>query len=676
MNRTLLALPALMLACVLSADAQQGPRPDTLAPVELPGLTVTVLRTPVVLTRAPFAVSVNEGPELRRGRPGLALDETLRAIPGVQVDNRYNFALGERISIRGFGARSQFGVRGVKVLVDGIPATFPDGQTSLSHVDLGLIQRTEVIRGPAAALYGNTAGGVIQLTTQDPSDRPIAEEAEIVSGSDGLMRLRSTTSGRSGATSYLFGLSRLDYSGYREFSDARNSHLTAKLGWAGERDTVQLVATGVDYNAKNPGSLSQTLLDADRSQAYSGNKKFQTGEEGRQGQLGVTWRRSTGPVGWEMTGYGIARKVENPIPSTIIALRRKVAGARLVAHASPIAPLALSAGAEVGFQRDDRQNYGNVGGERSALALDQNEQVDDLALFAQAAAEPTSRLTLLGALRYDRFRFGVDDQLITSDNPDDSGRRTMDAISPSAGASFAFVDAFHLYGNVATSFETPTTTELANRPSGAGGFNPDLDPVRTLSFEAGAKGSGNAISYQLAVYRARVLDALVPFEVPQAPDRQFFRNAGEAIHRGVEAGLTLLPLPGVRLQSSYTYTDARFRGGDLDNRLVPGISPHRAELATVYDAPRGWFAAVETRYVSKIVVNDANTFRSPAYFLADLRAGLTRLRVGQIIAEPTVGLDNVFDTRYNASVVINAFGGRYYEPGPGRSVHFGLAVRL
>lgn len=675
MKPLVVALAALVSA-VPAAAQQKVTRPDTLAPVQLPGFTVTVLRTPVALTRAPFAVSVNQGPELRRGQPGLALDETLRAIPGVQVDNRYNFALGERISIRGFGARSQFGVRGVKVLVDGIPATFPDGQTSLSHVDLGLMERAEVIRGPAASLYGNTAGGVIQLETRDAPDRPVSQEAEVVSGSDGLLRLRSTTAGRSGATSWLVGLSRLDYSGFREFSDASNSHLTAKLGWEGERDTVRIVATGVDYDAKNPGSLSQALLDADRSQAFTNNKNFRTGESGRQGQVGVTWRRTDGPLGWEVTGYGIARKVNNPIPNTIIALRRRVGGGRAMVHLSPADALTLSAGAELGFQRDDRQNYVNTGGERDGVTLDQYELVNDVALFGQAAVEPTDRLTLLGALRYDRFHFGVDDRLVSADDPDDSGRRTMDAVSPSAGASFLVSNALSLYGNVATAFETPTTTELANRPSGAGGFNPDLQPERTLSFEAGVKGSGHAASYQLALYRARVHDALVPFEVPEAEGRQFFRNAGQAVHRGVEAGATVLALPFLRLQGAYTYTDARFRTGDLDGKLVPGISPHRAELTTTYDARRGWFGAVDARYASKITVNDANTATSPAYFVADLRAGLTELRLGRVVAEPTAGIDNLFDRKYNSSVTVNAFGGRYYEPGPGRSFHLGLAVRL
>jgi iron complex outermembrane receptor protein len=676
MKRSIAALPALLLACALPASAQQTPRPDSVAPVMLPGVTVTVLRTPLALTRAPFAVSVHEGAELRRGRPGLALDQALRAIPGVQVDNRYNFALGERISIRGFGARSQFGVRGIRVMVDGIPATFPDGQTSLSHLDLGLLQRAEVIRGPAAALYGNTAGGVIQLESRDAASRPLAQEAEMVTGSDGLLRLRSTTSGRSGATSYLLGLSRLEYSGYREFSDARNSHLTARFGWAGSRDTLSLVATGVDYDADNPGSLSQALLDADRSQAYANNKLQRTGEEGRQGQVGLTWRRSSGPIGWEVTGYGIGRKVENPIPNSIIALRRQVAGGRAVARTSFDPRLTFSAGAELAFQRDDRQNYGNDQGARGGLTLDQNERVDDFALFAQAAADPTDRLTLLAALRYDRFAFGVDDHLVSAGNPDDSGNRTMDAVSPSAGASFAVSEVLHLYGNVATAFETPTTTELANRPSGAGGFNPELKPERTLSFEAGAKGSGPVAAYQVAVYRARVDDALVPFEVPEAAGRQFFRNAGQAVHRGAEAGVTLLPLPQVKLEGAYTYTDARFRGGELHDKLVPGISPHRAELTALYDASRGWFAAVETRYASRITVDDANAFRSPAYFLADLRAGLTDVRLGRITAEPTAGIENLFDARYNTSVVINAFGGRYFEPGPGRAFHLGLAVRI
>lgn len=677
----LLALASLLQAP--SARAQQTAS-DTLNPVPVAPVTVTVLRTPFSLSEVPFAVAVNGEEQIQRAQPGLGLDEALRGIPGVQVDNRFNYALGERISIRGFGARAQFGVRGIKVFVDGIPATFPDGQTALNHVDLSLLSRAEVIRGPASAIYGNTAGGVIQLETEAPPEARLGQEVGVLGGSDGLLRVHSTTGGRTGAASYLFHASRLAYDGYRDFSSTENLRVNGRVGLTRGRNDLRVLFSIVDYDAQNPGSLSETLLKADRSQAFTRNREQQTGEEGRQGQIGTTFRRQMNAGEMELTGYWLTRSIDNPIPNTIIDLDRRAAGVRALfrSRALPVLGLQGTIGAETDLQRDDRLNFANQRGERGALTLDQREGVNNAGLFAQLSATPLARLNLLGGIRYDWFRFRADDRLITATNPDDSGSRTLDAISPSLGASFTVLDGLNVYANVATSFETPTTTELANRPSGAGGFNPDLEPQRAVSTEAGAKGEfGGWIAYQLSAYRADIEDALIPFEVPQAPGRQFFRNAGSTVHQGVELAATVAPLSGVTLQGTYTRTDARFRDYTVRNRSfadnqVPGIAPHRAEITLSYEQPRLWFATLQGRYASRTPVDDANTTHSPSYTVTDLRTGLQGVSIGRLRVAPFLGVTNLFDEEYNTSVVINAFGQRFFEPGPGRSFYTGLTVRF
>jgi iron complex outermembrane receptor protein len=657
---------------------------DTLRALPLDTVAVRVLGTAVSPLRAPFPVAVVGAEEIRLGRPALAAGEALRAIPGVQVDNRYNYALGERISVRGFGARSAFGVRGVRVLVDGVPATLPDGQTDLGHVDPSALERAEVIRGPASALHGNASGGVIRFTTRPPPQAPLATEHRALAGAHGLRRLESSAGGRAGRMAYRAYGAHLRFGGYREHQRADRLVGGASLAWEGARDRLRLGVTAVRWDAQNPGSLSDSLLRADRSAAFANNVRQRTGEEGTQSQAGLTWERTTGAGTLEVTGYAVARSLENPIPNAIIDLRRRVGGAR-AALSGGAGRLRFSGGAEAAAQHDDRRNHANRQGERGALTLDQRERVASASAFAQATATPADRVEVTGALRYDRFRFSVRDRLITADDPDDSGVRTMARWSPALGASVAVAPGVRVYANVAPAFETPTTTELANRPDGAGGFNPELQPQHTTSFEAGAKARLAGWAWlEAAAYTARVDDALIPFEVPGAAGRVFFRNAGEARHRGVEAAAVLSPRPGWSARAAYTWTDARFiryavNGSDLAGNRVPGVAPHRFELSLLAAPERGPFAGLDLRRVGRTPVADADAerrFDSPAYTLVELRGGWEGMRAGAARLAPFAGVANLFDRDHDTAVTVNAFGRRYYEPGPGRSFYAGLRLDL
>lgn len=674
-----------LIASAASPAWSQALEGDTTDVITLQPVLVNVLRTPFPLTAAPFAVAVNTEAEIQLARPGLGLEEALGGIPGVQVDDRYNFALGDRISIRGFGARTQFGVRGVKVLVDGIPATLPDGQTNLNHVDFGFLRRAEVIRGPASSLWGNAAGGVVHFETQLPPAVPISQEFGFAAGSDGLLRLHSTTGGQSGGARYLLNVARLQYEGFRDFQDAENLQLNASVGANAAGGELRLTGSFVDYDANNPGSLNMQLLEADRTQASPNNLRFQTGESGRQGQLGAFWTREFGANALELSLYGITREIENPIPFTIIDLERSAGGVR-ASYSMPFGAPAWAANAVIGvegdIQKDDRKNFRNDNGAVSDLRLDQAEQVLGGSIFSQLSAEPIPGLTAMAGIRYDATRFEAEDRFISATNPDDSGERTMDAVSPSIGLSYEFAEPFSLYGNVATSFETPTTTELTNRPGGAGGFNPELEPQRAVSFEIGAKGLlTDFATYQLSVYRTNVSDALIPFEIPENPGRSYFRNAGSAVHEGFEAGLTVVPMAGFRTNLAYTYIDATFDDYTVGTtsfagNKIPGVSPHRLDASLNYTAPFGWYAGLDARYSDEIPVNDVNTAVSPSYVVVDLRTGLDRVRLGSLALEPFIGITNLLDEEYNTSVTVNAFGSRFFEPGPGRALYAGAQVRM
>ncbi|HSU95932.1 MAG TPA: TonB-dependent receptor [Gemmatimonadaceae bacterium] len=647
----------------------------------LPAVHVTVLRTPFDVTRAPLDVASVGARDIAVARPGFSVDEALGQVAGIQVDNRLNFAIGERLSVRGIGVRSQFGTRGVRVLVDDIPATLADGQSALNNIDMGSLGLAEAIRGPASALYGNASAGVISFRTLPPPPVAFAPNARVMSGSDGLARFQLGVGGMKGRGSYVVNADRLDYAGYRAYSHARNAHVNAVGTWDWDRVSLKLVGNGVQYSAENPGSLSDSLLNIDRRQAYSNNLKQRTGERGRQNQLGASMRAQLGLGELRLSAYGLTRSINNPIPTSIIGIHRAAGGVRAayaVTEGNTDRNVTAMIGGESDLQRDDRRNWANRAGVAGALTLDQRERVTSTSPFLQLSAT-AGKLTFLGGVRYDQFRFEAQDHLINANNPDDSGVRTMTSTSPTLGVTYAVMPLLSLYANVSNGFQTPTTTELANRPSGAGGFNPTLRPEHTHSHEAGIKGRAGSMSYDLAAYDMRIDDELIPFEVASAAGRQFYRNAGTARHRGIDASATALLGSSMQLHGTYSFTDARYVSYDVasgtgttsyaSNR-VPGVAPNLASLSLDVGNPDARFVSVEERYRSNILVNDANTASAPASVVTNLRGSI---RVGA--ASLFGGVGNLFDEVYDTSVSINAFGGRYFDPAAGRTFYVGVDLR-
>lgn len=657
----------------------------TLAPV-----VVSVLRSPVPLDRLPFAASVIAGPDLAEGTAGLFIEEALHALPGVRVQNRYNASVGERISIRGFGARSQFGVRGIKILVDGIPATLPDGQTTLDHLDVGSLGRVEVLRGPAAALYGNGAGGVILFRSAAPYQGGYRQEATVVAGSDGLLRLQATGSGTAGTIGFRASVGRSVFDGFRDnvsgsgedpYSRAGRTTLNAALTTPAGGGTLTLQLSGLNLDALNPGSLPAELFDEGSNQAWGFNVARKTRKDVRQGQAGVSWSGPLGGLDGVFSAYGVRRELDNPIPTRVIDLKRNGGGVRAAvgrAWGGGSRPGRVDFGVEGEFQGDDRRNYANQAGEAGDLQVDQQESVRALAVFGQLRLPLGSRLEAMGALRVDRFNFEADDRLVAAGNPDDSGDRAMGGISPSFGLHLDLGD-HGVFASVARSFETPTTTELANQPDRAGGFNPGLEPQQGWTVEGGIRGSlGRRAVYDAAAFNTTLTNQLVPFEVPAAPGRRFYRNAGRSQVRGFEISTRTELSSLLTARLAYGYVDARFDEftvGDnsFDGNRIPGLAPHRLEGA-LRIGDEVWFGELRLEARGEVPANDANDSSADGFSLVELRFGATGVRAGNLRLSPFAAVTNVTGVRYASSVVVNAFGGRYFEPGPDRGGYVGLSL--
>jgi iron complex outermembrane recepter protein len=672
--------------------------PDTLRvdPIPVRGVVVNILRSPIRVDRAPFAVSAIQEEILRRGRSASSIEEALHGLPGVQVQNRFNDAVGEQISIRGFGARSGFGVRGIHVVVDGIPATLPDGQSSLDHLDLGSLGRVEALRGPGAALYGNAAGGVLTFESRAPSDARLRQEVRLVQGDHGMNRLQSTTSGTLGAQRYLVSLSRYDWDGFRTrvggaqdevYGTTRREQVNATFISPLLGGELRLVANHLELAAQNPGSLNRTDLELWDRRAFPGNVNQGTRKDVTQGQAGVSWKGPVGARELELATFGIVRDLSNPIPSAVVAVDRRAGGVRAILRtrqSSPVGSLWWAAGFESSLQVDDRLNFTNSGGTRGSLTRDQRERVLGGAIFIQALLPINEVVDVMTGLRYDRIGFSVTDRMPGSpDDPAGTGSRTLDSASPSFGIHAAFSRAIGAWINLSTAFETPTTTELANRPDGAGGFNPELEPQVGITGELGARGLvGELAAWELAFFHTVLYNELVPFEVENDPGRRYFRNSGRSVRDGVEGTLQVTPSPWFQARLTFSTNRARFRSytvGDTDysGNRVPGLAPYRGE-GILRLGPGSWFAELRGEAMAAIPANDANDpeAEAPSRQLLDVRVGANEVNLLGLRLSPFAGVTNVFDTTYTSSVSVNAFGGRFYEPGPGRSVYLGASLAV
>ena len=709
-----LALTAVAVVARLPSLAAQQPQPadsarrDSAA-VVLPEMTVDVTRVPEPLRLVPAAVSVLDSNAVRRGRPTLGLSESLNELPGVYVANRYNFSLDERLTIRGFGARSNFGIRGVQVLLDGVPQTAPDGQSQMTNVDLDDVDRIEVLRGAASALYGNSSGGVVSLSTVAAGSAPFGVQGRVTGGSYGFLKANVLATGVAGPMAGTLSLSHTNWDGFRQHSASRFTTLALGGDWTLQGGTS--IAARLRYTdqpqAENPGALTYAEYEANRDSAAAANILRGADKAVRQGQASVTLLHvMPGGDEYQATVYGLARDLQNPLAApppqgpgpdvgTYVTLERGIGGLRLTgltAFGAPTLGLRLHYGLDLQGMRDQRTNSRSVGGEKDTLIQDQVEKVTAVGPFVQANWIATPRVTVLAGLRYDWLTFDVIDDFF-GDGVDNSGQRAMQSPSGLLGVSYDAGPAFVPYFNVASSFETPTTTELANAPGLTGGFNPDLGPQTAVTWELGARGQWRTIRYSVAGFLIGIQDAVTQYT--EVGGRAYFTNAGKVNNDGLEARVDWTPMAALRLFGSYTYSHFRFgeyrvtRGAvvdTLDGNTVPAVPESFIRLglrATVFGSG---YVDLDQSFSTRVYADDQNTLlvngwgSQVAGMPGGVGGGVTNLVagwsgvLGQVRVAPFGGVSNLFDRSYVGSVTVNGVAGRVYEPAPRRTFYVGAEV--
>jgi len=673
-NRTLsLGLSSLLgwLGCASSwAEAQE-------VVAEAAPLLITTPRTSSRWLSAPTAVSVVQAQQ-RPAEQGLALDHLLAPVPGAFAQNRYNLAQGLRPALRGFGARGNFGVRGLRVLVDGVPLTMPDGQTELDGLDLGLVERMEVLRGPASVLYGNAAGGVLAIETREPPAVPYARlEAGI--GGLGYEQVRAEIGGGLEQVSALLAYNHTQLDGYRRHGRGETNSLTGKLRWYAPAGRLGLSFNAIDNRAEDPGGLTEAEVKRNRRQAAPNNPLFESDETIRQQRLALVWDGyGPGADRYQLRTYLGQRDFANRLAfqtSGQTRFERHFAGVGgQYSHHRELMGFAhkITFGFDLESQRDQRERHDNLQGTRGALRLQQEEKADSQGLFIEDEIQLSERWQLNLGLRHDRVRLAVADDFL-SDGRDDSGSRTLTDWNHGLGLSYRLSPEQSLYGRIASSFETPTINELAN-PNG-GGFNPGLLPARALSRELGWKGEWNGLRSELALYRIDLEDELIGFSLPSQPGRSFYRNAGQSRRDGLELSLDWQFAEHWRTYLAYSYNRYRFveyrsGGDDFAGKRIPGIPAQQLFGELSYERA-GTYASVNLSARNRLYADDANQVDVAGQALVGLRLGKRLQLQGQSL-EPFMGVDNLFDRAYFDNVRINAGGGRYFEPGPGRTLYVGM----
>ena len=646
-------------------------------------------------------------------RPQVNLSEALGGVPGLLARDRQNHAQDAQLSIRGFGARATFGVRGVRLYADGIPATMPDGQAQLSHFALAAGDRIEVMRGPFSALYGNSSGGVVQLWSADGGE-PTRVDLRATAATYDTLSASARARGIAAGTGYHLAASVFDTGGYREHSAARRESANLKL----HRDFAgggRLELVGNHFrapDAQDPLGLAWAQVREDPRQATAVALQFNTRKSAAQDQLGASWRQPLGDSAQlRLTGYGGSRSVVQYLSAPVAAQASPLSAGGVVdldngyggadARASwqgrvGDGDFEFTIGASADRQRQWRRGYENFRddgtggvalGVRGALRRDQRDVVDNFDQYAQAWWEFAPRWSLQAGARHSVVRFRSDDRYVTATNPDDSGRVEYSQTTPVAGLVFAAADDLRLYASAGRGFETPTFNELAYRADGGAGLAFDLAPAVSGNVELGAKWRNDAgAAIEAALFRADTDDELAVAR--NSGGRSSYRNVGRARRQGAELSADVPMGQAWSLRVAATWLDAYFRDGFplctgacpvpavtvAAGTPIPGVPRHFGQLRLQW---RGgpWEAALEAWANGAVNVDDRGTASAPGYGL--VHAELARLwHAGEGRLRGFARIDNVFDRQHMGSVIVNEGNGRYYEPGPGRAVLLGLEWQL
>ncbi|EMP0107163.1 TonB-dependent receptor [Acinetobacter baumannii] len=670
---------------------------------QLPTLHVEATRTDTGYLQTPASVFRIEAPQVDSSSQ-VNLTEVVKGIPSLQIRNRENYAQDLQLSMRGFGARSTFGVRGIRLYVDGIPATMPDGQGQTSNIDLSSLDHVEVLTGPFSSLYGNSSGGTILTSTKEGQGKDSIELSYSGGSHDKSRAGLVLQGGAKGANepSYIISSSYFDTDGYREHSGAEKVLNNAKLSWnLDDGSKINWVTNYVKIHADDPQGLTHDQWNANPKQQVPFLKQFNVRKDIEQTQTGVTWSK---PINDKNELYAMAylgnRQVTQyqSIPKStqdasinhaggVIDFERNYYGADFRWTGKELLPnTTLSVGVALDAMDEDRKGFENFNlvngqpsyGVKGNLRRDEDNTLWNIDPYLQASWQflPTWRLDT--GVRYSNVHYKSEDNYLS--NGDDSGKTDYDKVLPSVALSWQILPELMAYVSYAKGFETPTFTEMAYRPDGQSGFNFDLTASTSDTYETGLKSQNQLGDFTLAVFQTKTKDDIV--SAGNSNGRSTFRNADKTLREGVEFAWNKKLWRDLIATASYSYLDATFDAdipalGNIaqisSGNAIPGIAKNQAYASLAWQPSHGLYGGVDVQYMDKVYVNDTNSDAAPSYSVTSANVGYAWV-MGDWKVNSFARVDNLFDKKYVGSVIVNDGNSRYFEPADGRNWSAGLRV--
>ncbi|MDD9318786.1 TonB-dependent receptor [Acinetobacter lactucae] len=669
----------------------------------LPTLHVEATRTDTTYLQTPASVFRIDAPQADTSSQ-VNLTEVVKGVPSLQLRNRENYAQDLQLSMRGFGARSTFGVRGIRLYVDGIPATMPDGQGQTSNIDLSSLDHVEVLTGPFSSLYGNASGGTILTSTKEGQGKDSIELSYSGGSHDKNRAGLVLQGGAKGANepSYVISSSYFDTDGYREHSGAEKVLNNAKLSWnLDDGSKINWVTNYVKIHADDPQGLTHDQWNTNPRQQVPFLKQFNVRKDIEQTQTGVTWSK---PINDKNELYAMAylgnRQVTQyqSIPKStqdasinhaggVIDFERDYYGADFRWTGKELLPnTTLSVGVALDAMDEDRKGFENFNlvngqpyyGVKGKLRRDEDNTLWNIDPYLQASWQflPTWRLDT--GVRYSNVHYKSEDRYLS--NGDDSGKTDYNKVLPSAALSWQILPELMAYVSYAKGFETPTFTEMAYRPDGESGFNFDLTASTSDTYETGLKSQNQLGDFTLAVFQTKTNDDIV--SAGNSNGRSTFRNADKTLREGVEFAWNKKLWRDLTAIASYTYLDATFDAdipalGSIaqipSGNAIPGIAKNQAYASLAWQPSHGLYGGVDVQYMDKVYVNDTNSDAAPSYSVTSANVGYAWV-MGDWKVNSFARVDNLFDKNYAGSVIVNDGNGRYFEPADGRNWSAGLRV--
>ena len=642
---------------------------DSIQKIDLDNVIVKSTRINVKKKQAPLSVSVKNLIINKNYSSKSSFSDFTNSIPGLYTSSSNNFSQDLRISIRGFGARSAFGIRGIKLIVDGIPETTPDGQSQLDNLPLGVISDIEVIRGPSSILYGNSSGGVININTISDNSAPYFRTSAVF-GAYQYQSIQRTRVFDWSNSSLVVHYDKRRSNGYRDFSGYKSSILNLK--YLRDFDKKNKIVWQINYTdspyAKDAGGLKLSEVENDRRQSRKNNFDYDTYEKVKHIKTGFSWQHLKDDNS-SIDSYLFYQKRDfnSKLPFNyggIIFLERDYYGLGTKyskQFSSDNKSRTITLGIDHTNQQDDRKRFKNNLGEKGDNTFDQIEKFKSTGVYLINQTDYKSGLLFRYGVRYDDNRIGTDSEAFIS----------LNKFNPSLGISYSINNSNNIYFSTGTSFETPTLNELSNNPSG-NGLNKSLNPSSSVNYEIGWRKTTSNLILDAIVYFINTDNEILPYELEQFPGKNFYRNVGSTRRYGIELSSQLLFSNG-KLNLSYTNAKNTFNefvldGNDLKGLSLPGIPDQILDIELIFNLSKRGTLMINNRLIGELFADNLNETQVSSYNLLNITYSKQIFNNSEIY----LGVNNLLDVNYFDNIRINAFGKRYYEPAPKRNFHFGL----